>query len=181
MNGLGAAIGAAKGGVVPHYAQGDIVAEPMVAPAPVAPVAPVAQAPQPASGFGQFLKGWSGSGGAAADGSENNMGSATGGQQINQGMTNLGKAIGKAKAKQNAAPAEVEMATGGLANTGGHVKAKNPSQKPEKSGNSYDNDKVPAMLSEGEIVLPRSVTMAKDPILAAGDFVRSVLAKRGAK
>ncbi len=70
------------------------------------------------------------------------------------------------------------MAEGGLASTGGHVAAQSPTQKAVKSGNSYANDKVPAMLSEGEIVIPRDVAMSADPIKASADFVSKVLAKR---
>lgn len=70
------------------------------------------------------------------------------------------------------------LASGGLAKAGGHVKAKTPAQKAVKKGDSYANDKVPAMLSEGEIVLPREVTMGKDPTRGAAEFVQKVLAKR---
>ncbi len=69
-------------------------------------------------------------------------------------------------------------AEGGLAESGGHVKAKAPTQKAVASGDDYANDKIPAKLSEGEIVLPRSVTMSEDPIAAAGEFVRKTLAER---
>ncbi len=72
-------------------------------------------------------------------------------------------------------------ARGGLAERGGHVAAQNPAQKAVKAGNSYDNDKVPAKLSEGEIVLPRTVTMSDDPVRDSADFVRKVLAKRRTK
>jgi hypothetical protein len=68
---------------------------------------------------------------------------------------------------------------GGLAATGGPVDAKSPDQKAEKQGNSYDNDKIPAMLSEGEVVIPRDVMQSEDPIKAATDFVAGVIAKRG--
>lgn len=44
--------------------------------------------------------------------------------------------------------------------------------------NSYANDIVPAKLEEGGIVIPRSVTMGKNPEKAAMDFVRAVLAKK---
>ena len=78
----------------------------------------------------------------------------------------------------------LQMAKGGNVydyRTGGHVKAENPSEKAVKHGNSYDNDKIPAMLSEGEVVIPRSVMQSKDPRKGAGDFVAAVLAKRGKK
>lgn len=49
--------------------------------------------------------------------------------------------------------------------------------KPAVAGkkNTYKNDTVPAMLSPGEIVLPRSVTQSKDPVKAAADFVAEKL------
>lgn len=72
-------------------------------------------------------------------------------------------------------------AEGGLAESGGHVKAKGPGQKAVASGDDYANDKIPAKLSEGEIVLPRSVTMSEDPIGAASEFVRKTLAERSSK
>ncbi len=72
-------------------------------------------------------------------------------------------------------------AEGGLADGGGHVKAKAPAQKAVASGDDYANDKIPAKLSEGEIVLPRSVTMSKDPVNSSAKFVAQVLAKRRVK
>lgn len=42
------------------------------------------------------------------------------------------------------------------------------------AGNSPDNDDVPALLSPKEIVLPRSVTMSKDPAGAAASFVDAI-------
>lgn len=72
-------------------------------------------------------------------------------------------------------------AKGGLAHKGGKVHAKKPSQKAEKRGNSYDNDKIPAYLSEGEVVIPRSVMQSKDPVRGSADFVAKVMAKRGRK
>ena len=52
-----------------------------------------------------------------------------------------------------------------------------------KSGNNYANDTVPAVLSPGEIVLPRSVTMSGDAPELAKEFVQHIRrqnAKRGA-
>lgn len=61
---------------------------------------------------------------------------------------------------------------------GGHVPG-----KPAVGGakNSYKNDTVKALLSPGEIVLPRSVTQSNDPMGAAAKFVQAVMAKRGNK
>lgn len=52
-------------------------------------------------------------------------------------------------------------ARGGLMKQGGQVKAQNSKQKASVEGDSLKNDKVPAMLSEGELVIDRD-TM-KDP------------------
>ncbi len=70
---------------------------------------------------------------------------------------------------------------GGLMEHGGKVKAKKPDQKAVKKGNSYSNDRIPAMLSQGEIVLPRSVTQSSDPVSNAAKFVQATLAKKGLK
>lgn len=49
----------------------------------------------------------------------------------------------------------------------------------EVSGNSIKNDKVPAMLSPKEIVLPRSVTLSPDAPEKAKEFVAALLKKQG--
>lgn len=53
--------------------------------------------------------------------------------------------------------------------------------KPKVSGSkdSYSNDTQAAMLSPGEIVLPRSVTQSKDPVGNAAKFVAAIMAKKG--
>ena len=48
-------------------------------------------------------------------------------------------------------------------------------------GDSYANDTVPAMLSPGEIVVPRHILEGKDPVKNAGLFVAKALAKKGIK
>lgn len=53
--------------------------------------------------------------------------------------------------------------------------------KAQVAGDSYKNDKVPAMLSPGEIVIPRSVLNGRDPVKGASEFVAAVLAKKGGK
>lgn len=45
----------------------------------------------------------------------------------------------------------------------------------EVPGDSPKNDKIPAMLSENEIVLPRSVTMSDNAPEQAKQFVRHIL------
>lgn len=73
------------------------------------------------------------------------------------------------------------LAGGGIARnmvSGGHVPG-----KPKVGGakDSYANDTVDAKLSPGEIVIPRSITMSKDPINLAAQFVKATLAKKGKK
>lgn len=51
--------------------------------------------------------------------------------------------------------------------------------KAVKSGDSLSNDKVPAMLSPGEIVIPRSIVQGKDAAKKAAEFVAACLAKQG--
>lgn len=50
--------------------------------------------------------------------------------------------------------------------------------KAEVSGDSLKNDKIPATLEEGGLVLPRSVTMSKDPEAAAHEFIKTHYAKK---
>lgn len=67
------------------------------------------------------------------------------------------------------------MANGGQVNMqqGGHV----PGQA-KVSGDSYSNDTVPAMLSPGEVVIPRHIMQGKNPAKDAAAFVAQVLAKK---
>lgn len=135
------------------------------------PQAPTPNAPQ--SSFGQFMQSMT-------------NGIALGGIQP---MPKAAAASSSAPAKSKddyswvaplvtAAAQAAAAARGGLASHGGNVAAKKASQKAEKSGNSYANDKIPAMLSEGEIVIPRSVVQSNDPVRSSADFVAKVLAKR---
>lgn len=48
-------------------------------------------------------------------------------------------------------------------------------------GDSERNDTVPAMLSPGEIVIPRSILQGKNPAQGAAKFVQAILAKKGMK
>ncbi len=65
-----------------------------------------------------------------------------------------------------------------LAAKGGKVNPTGPGQKATKKGDSYDNDKVPAMLSEGEIVIPRHITQHPMAAQKAAQFVQATLNKR---
>lgn len=55
---------------------------------------------------------------------------------------------------------------------GGHV----PGQA-EVAGDSFKNDKVKALLSPKEIVIPRSISMSKDAPKKSAEFVAAILAK----
>lgn len=148
MNGVGALAGA-EGGEVPKLAEGGDPDE-----FQSAPPAEMQQDPNaPSSSFGKYLN--------AAESTAPKSGSSD-----SSDMATIGTI------------ASLFAADGGLAEKGGHVKAKEPSQKAVKEGNSYDNDKIPAKLSEGEIVLPREVTMSQDPVAAAAKFVADTIAKR---
>lgn len=191
LNGAGAALGAAKGGMVTkpeHMDQGDAVMAPEVqAPAVAAPMVPVAQAPRPpdpaqtngaASSFGKFLQGASGQGAQDDDAyAKANSGS----QKLQAGTGKAASGIISKLAESAAAGAKGGMAKKHDYRTGGSVKAHSSQEKAVKSGNSYSNDKIKAVLSEGEVVLPRSVMQSKDPVRASADFVAKVLAKRRRK
>lgn len=56
---------------------------------------------------------------------------------------------------------------------GGEVEADNPHEMAHIAGNSPKNDKIPALLSEGEIVLPRTITRNPEPDRVM-DFLRRV-------
>lgn len=51
--------------------------------------------------------------------------------------------------------------------------------KAKVKGDSFKNDTVPAMVSPGEIVIPRSIAQGKDAAKKSADFVAAVLAKKG--
>lgn len=161
---VGTAVGLAGGGEVQKMADGGL-------PAPNMSVG----APAPSSSFGQFLAGWqtpiAPEAAKPEEAEESPPKDDKSKSKLETGASKLTAALGKAAMAAN----------GGLASSGGHVAAKAPAQKAVKSGNSYDNDKIPAKLSEGEIVLPRTVTMSADPVKASADFVAKVLAKRKSK
>lgn len=69
---------------------------------------------------------------------------------------------------------------GGLMKAGGKVKP-GKGEEAEVPGDSLKNDKVPAMLSSGEIVIPRHITMGPNAPARAAQFVAQQLSKRGGK
>ncbi len=115
-----------------------------------------AQPGGPKSKTAKFMKGFNAGPGP-------NIGSAapsTGGQSLQQGAGDLMKSLGAAQ----------NMKSGG-----------NVPGKPKVGGavNTEKNDNVPALLSAGEIVLPRSVTQSGDPVANAAKFVAAIMAKKG--
>lgn len=67
---------------------------------------------------------------------------------------------------------------GGLMKSGGKVNAAKPSEKAVVKDDSLKNDKVPAMLSQGEIVIPRHITQHPNAPQKAAEFVQHVLSKK---
>lgn len=63
----------------------------------------------------------------------------------------------------------------GLFSSGGHVPG-----KAAAVGDSPANDTVPAMLSPGEVVIPRSIMNSKNPAEQAKRFVAALIAKKNA-
>lgn len=59
---------------------------------------------------------------------------------------------------------------------GGHVPG-----KAKVKGNSYSNDTVKALLSPGEVVIPKSVMESGDPVRGAAQFVQAMMSKKGKK
>ena len=93
-------------------------------------------------------------------------------------------AVSAAPAGSALSLATLGAAHGGMANdfrAGGKVRADSAKEKAVAKGNNYSNDKIPAVLSEHEIVLPRSVTLSKDPVRESAKFVAKVIAKRKGK
>jgi len=190
MSGIGSALGLAKGGEVKMADGGD----------PTASMDTTASSANPnnmaQSSFGKFLQGYNNSFSAPAAGNP-------GAEALRKGFSFAGKGVGSllkspttaaSPAGAMAGPDIADMAgpamlavaaKGGMAKRvdytgGGNVKAKSPQEKAVKKGDSYANDKISAKLSEGEIVIPRSVTQGKDPVRGAADFVAKVLAKKRA-
>jgi hypothetical protein len=68
-----------------------------------------------------------------------------------------------------------------MADRGAVVKATTPNEKAKKSGNSYSNDKVPAMLSEGEVVIDRDTLDDKGPVGQMARAIRAHIEARNKK
>lgn len=172
MGGAGSAMGLAHGGMVPDaqcYADGGVV-----------------DPSGPQSAFGRFSQGFQKSYQPATGTAQAPMFGA--GQMI-------GKGIGKGLSALFSHSTPATMAGGPMdtmgmpqpiggdtmyAAQGGPVDGKVPG-KPAVKGDSLKNDKVKAMLSPGEIVIPRSIATGPDAPKRAAEFVAKVLGSQGLK
>jgi hypothetical protein len=148
-----------------------------VAPAAMAPKASYAEG-GPVSVSGQFLNSSPNELGEFA-----NVGSGVG-QTASAAVPVLAQAAqtaeGTSKGLTGIGKSVAGMATGGQAPFTAAKGKKVPGDAKVK-GDSLKNDTVPAMLSPGEIVLPRHVTQAPDAPQRAAAFVQAIQAKQGLK
>lgn len=210
---IGGAMGAAHGGEIPRrYAGGDEVSAPpgggIMSAAGRDPNAPDTESSD-MDKFNQMSK----SGGPQSDlgkqlgGGDSSMPKVggSGATALSQGLTSVGKGLGKGITMINSMGSGMMGGGGGggmgnaagagegigdvagmIAAKGGQVpkKVKNLKTgghvggKASVAGDDYKNDTVPALVSPGEIVLPRSVTKSQDPINNSAKFVAAILAKR---
>ncbi len=164
----GAAAGA-EGGDVTEMPRASLVSDEESYPKPVQASSPPS-INGPSSSFGNFLHNW------GVNNKKESQDQTIVSSSANPGSSSLQKGTGTA---MKGLVTAIAAAKGGVATKGGTVKAQTPDQKAVKKGNSYDNDKVPALLSEGEIVIPRAVLQSKDPARGAAEFVAKIMAKRG--
>lgn len=192
LGGVGSALGLAKGGDVKHMANGGPTNIPMPASSAVPSLVQAPQAvppPGPSSSFGKFLTGFGDTMQSQKQGSPLQQGTNAFASGLVNKLKNkpmapqsIGASAGD-DVSNTANTTDMMAAMGGSAKrhdyrSGGHVKAKNDKEKAVKSGDSYANDKIPALLSEHEIVIPRHITQGEDPVKGSADFVAKVLAKR---
>lgn len=119
----------------------------------------------PQSVFGKFVTGFKSPESSAPTPQQSSL--STGAAKFGSGIASAAKSSASMGA----------FASGGDVGTalkaGGHVPG-----KAAVTGDSLKNDTVHAMLSPGEVVIPRSVMQSKDPARGAADFVAAVLAKK---
>jgi hypothetical protein len=154
----------AKGGMVPHYDSGG-------------------QIPQQPSFFTSFVRN-----------AGNNLSGNTSKQDNNSEFSNLAGTNGQQDQMQEGGN-QVGLAIGnGLSNLfsssslgaykGGQINMKQGGGVPGKAkvkGDSIKNDTIPAMVSPGEIVIPRSIVNDSDAPKKAAEFVAAILAKKGSR
>lgn len=127
----------------------------------------------PQSGVGKILNGIM-AGGGGADSAAAGAGDS--------GMASMAVMAARGGAIQSAPGIDLKnSAPASLMKKGGAVKAQAPSQKSKVKDDSLKNDKVPALLSEGEIVIPRHITEHPQAPKKAAEFVQAVLNKRRMK
>jgi len=80
--------------------------------------------------------------------------------------------VSKGPVQMTAAAHGGQMTVGSKLKSGGHV----PGQA-KVAGDSLKNDNVHALLSPGEVVIPRSIAQAPDAPKKAADFVAAIMAK----
>lgn len=93
----------------------------------------------------------------------------------------LGMPAAKAYGGEIEAYSDGGMVGGPKSHTGKRVCMSSGGKVPgmaQVKGDSYANDTVPAMLSPGEVVIPRHVMQSKDPIKGATEFVKQVMSKK---
>lgn len=165
LAGIGASFGLAHGGVVPdikHYSGGGSVM-------------PTPSGPQ--SFAARFLTGWQSGENAGIPNNTSSFSTlATPSGSMGATGAMIGKAIGQG-VQSLFSPTATQISAPGT----DAFYASNGAVVPGKAavkGDSLKNDTVPAMLSPGEVVLPRSVMNSKDPVNNAAKFVADVLAKK---
>lgn len=178
LNGISGALGMAKahGGMIENYAGGGFV-----------------NSSGPQSSAGQYLSGGFGALGAMGGSPAlatwaSGMGSKPGGgggMPMSQGDMMAGGPMDAGGGAAGAGGIEGLTESAGplllMANQGGAVNFQPGGYVPGKAtvnGDSPQNDTVPAVVSPGEVVLPRSVVNSKDPQKEAAKFLGAVLAKR---
>lgn len=102
------------------------------------------------------------------------------GSEVSAGATGGAEAGGATAGGEGAGAAALLASKGGKISfsktllNGGGVPG-----KAQYSGDTKKNDTVPTLLSPGEEVIPRSITMSKDAPAKAAEFVRHLQAKQG--
>lgn len=163
---------AAHGGMIPHYDLGGQIQS--------------GSADGPSSSAGQYLAlqnpDFSQAGkqmGAAGSNIGKALGTLSTGMGMSQGPTMAGGAMDAGSAGAAGGSSLGMMAA--MASKGGVINFKPGGAVPGNAsvmGDSAANDTVPAMVSPGEVVLPRSVVNSKNPQKEAAKFLGAVLAKR---
>jgi hypothetical protein len=99
------------------------------------------------------------------------------------GFQKLGKGLNQAMKPTPITPINISaqaIAQGGSVGDALKAGGKVPGHA-KVAGDSYENDQVHAMLSPGEIVIPRSVAQSANPVDGAARFVAAMQAKKGKK